>query len=195
METDEFRHLSKSERRKLKKQRRRERLEREEGERKRKNTMNKVKIIIPIVLVVAVGWFLLSSLAVVPDAPILQLSSSYHNFGNVPGGGSVVSTLMGITNTGESDLIITGMDSSCGCTTASIVTDGVEGPRFSMSMHGTNPTGWSETIEPGNTAQLKIYYNPSTHSELRGPVTRYVTIFSNDPYKSQMRVTIEANQV
>ncbi len=76
------------------------------------------------------------------------------------------------------DLIIDNMDSSCMCTSASVIYNGKEGPKFNMAMHG-NPKGWSVTIPPGDEAQLKIYYDPNAHKELRGPVTRTV---SSCPY-------------
>jgi hypothetical protein len=188
-----FRGLNKSERRKLKKQRRREILE---NERKTK-TQNKIKTImkflIPVIIIIIVGSFFVNlSLA---DAPRIHVSPNYYDFGEVVAGGDIVSALMDVTNTGKNDLVINNMDSSCGCTSASMVVNGEEGPRFSMSMHGTNPRDWSVIINPGKTAQLKIYYDPSVHRDLKGHVTRYITLFSNDPLSSQLQIKIEANQI
>ncbi len=105
-----------------------------------------------------------------------------------------VTTLMTVKNVGKSDLIINNMDSSCGCTSARLIVDGKEGPKFSMSSHGTNPKDWSATLAPGETAQLKVYYDPTVHRDLRGPVTRTITIFSNDPERGK-EVRISANQI
>ncbi len=190
---DDLMHLSKGERRRLKRQRKKERREKERTEKKRNKTKNMLKILIPVIIVIGVaGFFLSSSFA---ETPRIQVMPGYHDFGDVPAGGSVVSALMDVTNVGKGDLIMSNMDSSCGCTSASMIVDGKEGPRFSMSAHGTNPIDWSVTLKPGQTAKLKVYYDPSVHSDQRGPVTRYITIFSNDLLNSQMKVTIEANQV
>lgn len=190
---DDPRMLSRGERKRLKRQRKKERLEMERGERGREKKKKNLMIIVPIVVLAVIGYFLTTSL--VAASPRMYISPGSHNFGDVQAGGDPVSTLMEIGNTGKGDLIINSMDSSCGCTSASVVIDGKEGPRFSMSSHGTNPMGWSVSLKPGETGQLKIYYDPSVHSDMRGPVTRYITIFSNDPLNNGMTVRIEANQV
>lgn len=187
---DDLRNLSRNERRKLKRQRRQEN---EKSQKKNKKIKNTLKFLIPaITLIVIGGVFATLSLA---EAPVIQVTPSRHDFGNVVAGGNVVSALMDITNVGKSDLTINNMDSSCGCTSASMVVDGIEGPRFSMSSHGTNPMNWHVTLEPGESSQLKVYYDPSVHSDHKGPVTRFVTLYSSDPLNSQMKIIIEANQI
>jgi hypothetical protein len=64
-----------------------------------------------------------------------------------------------------------------------------------MKMHGTNPVGWSETLRPDEKAMLNVYYDPTVHPELRGPVTRMVSLYSNDPVDFKIDVTIDVNQV
>ncbi len=125
------------------------------------------------------------------DAALLQLELSDYNFGDVSQSKGVASGEVSLTNVGKSNLVIKGMLSSCGCTSASLVVEGKEGPRFGMH---NNPTGWSAVIPPGGTAKLRIYYNPNEHPELRGPITRAVTIFSNAP-RSPHKLTIRANQI
>ncbi len=127
--------------------------------------------------------------------PRIVIEPESHNFQDVSVAGGVVKTVMAIKNLGKSDLVIDDMDSSCGCTTASVTKDKEEGPVFGMRMHGTNPVGWSETLKSGETAELNIYYDPRVHSELRGPVTRVITVFSNDPNTPNKIVKIEVRQV
>ncbi|MEE8403134.1 MAG: DUF1573 domain-containing protein [Candidatus Hydrothermarchaeaceae archaeon] len=117
------------------------------------------------------------------------------DLGNVSFTEGEVYTVLSIQNVGMDDLVINGMDSSCGCTTAALVVDGVEGPRFSMAMHGTNPVGWSHELSHGQPAQLKIYYNTTFHPDFRGPAIRIITIFSNDPIDFAKEVRVELNQV
>lgn len=61
-----------------------------------------------------------------------------------------------VKNTGDKPLIINDVKAGCGCTT----------PKWS-----TDP------ILPGKTAQIQIGYN----TKLRGPFTRNIEVFSNDP--------------
>jgi hypothetical protein len=98
-------------------------------------------------------------------------------------------------NSGQSDLIIDNLSSSCGCTSASIIYNSEEGPRFTMVGHGKeNPTNWEIAIKPGDTATFRVYYDPTVHPDLVGAVTRTATIFSNDPVEFEKKVTITLNQ-
>ena len=131
------------------------------------------------------------------DRPIIIFSSDSFDFGDVSQKKGVVDTLFEIKNEGESDLIINKLESSCGCTSGSIIYKDEEGPRFSMPGHGTNEEigDWQVVIVPGDTAQLKVYYDPSVHLDFRGAVTRTVSVFSNDPIDFEKKVSIELNQV
>ena len=109
--------------------------------------------------------------------------------------GTVAAFFM-IKNEGKKDLVIERLDTSCGCTTASIVFQGKEGPRFAMVGHGIeNPKDWKLSIPPGQSAQLKVYYDPNVHKDLRGAVIREIYIYSNDPIDFEKKVQIELNQV
>src|SRR3989338_7321489 len=123
--------------------------------------------------------------------PKIVIEPSYYNFGDISQAKGIISTIFNIKNEGESDLIINNMESSCMCTTASIIYDGAEGPRFGMSMHGSNPKEWSVSIPPGEEAQLKVYYDPDAHGKFTGLVTRTIDIYSNDPIDFQKQVRIE----
>ena len=129
------------------------------------------------------------------ENPKIVIEPSYYNFGDISQAKGIISTIFNIKNEGESDLIINNMESSCMCTTASIIYDGAEGPRFGMSMHGSNPKEWSVSIPPGEEAQLKVYYDPDAHGKFTGLVTRTIDIYSNDPIDFQKQVRIELNQI
>ena len=118
------------------------------------------------------------------------------DLGNVSVRGDVLETVFHVRNEGTRDLIITGLPTSCGCTTASLVVNGVEGPRFGMDMgDGKNPTDWEARLAPGETAILRVYYDPTVHPDLRGYVIREVYIKSNDPIDPVVKVRIKLNQV
>lgn len=150
--------------------------------------------IVVIILLAVVGFFY--GKAIPPkNAPIISVEPNSYNFGTVSQAKGTVSAIMSITNIGNEPLVLKNMDTSCGCTSAAIVDNGVEGPRFSMAMHGTNPKDWKKVIAPGDSAKLKIYYNPNVHKELRGSVRRSVSIYSNDPRNKVIEVVVMANQV
>ncbi len=130
------------------------------------------------------------------DRPIIVIEPSSIDFGDVSVAGREVYRSFVLRNDGKSSLTVTGMDSSCGCTTAALVLDGVESPRFGMAGHGLEtPADWSVILPPGKEAELRVYYNPQIHPDLRGPVTRTITVFSDDPVNFGEKVRIEANQV
>ncbi len=132
------------------------------------------------------------------NPPEINIENPRYNFGTISQADGIVSTTFTIKNRGGSDLIIDNMDSSCMCTTASLIYEGVEGPEFGMSMHGENPKDYSLTIPPGDSAQLKVYYDPMAHGIQKKPeqrITREITIISNDPVDFQKKVRIEITQV
>lgn len=132
------------------------------------------------------------------NPPEITIENPEYNFGTIKQSDGIITTLFEIKNTGKSNLIIDNMDSSCMCTSASIIQDGKEGPRFGMDMgDGKNPTDWSVTIKPGETVQLKVYYDPMAHGKQKTPemqITREVTIISNDPINFQKTVRIDLTQ-
>lgn len=134
-----------------------------------------------------------------PDnPPKIEIENPKYNFGTISQADGDVSTMFTIKNTGGSDLIIDNMDTSCMCTSASLIYQGLEGPKFGMSMHGENPEDYSLIIPPGESAQLKVYYDPMAHGKQKKPETRIireVTIISNDPIDFQKMVRIELTQV
>jgi len=130
------------------------------------------------------------------DRPIISLRPETFDFGNVSQKGGVVTTFFELKNEGKKDLVIERLDTSCGCTSAAIVFNGEEGPRFAMAGHGIkNPKNWKLIIPPGESAQLKVYYDPNVHKDFRGPAIREIYVYSNDPIDFEKKVQIELNQV
>lgn len=130
------------------------------------------------------------------DAPKLEIVETEQDLGEVSQAQGKVSTDFEVSNQGQSDLIINKLSSSCGCTSATVVYKGEEGPEFTMAGHGKeNPTDWQVAISPGDIATLRVYYDPTVHPDLVGPVTRTVSVFSNDPVEFEQKVTITLEQV
>lgn len=133
--------------------------------------------------------------AVAGGVPKISITPVVQDLGNISTSKGTVSTLFVLENTGSGDLVIRDMETSCMCTEAAVVIGDREGPRFGMRGHGQRPVGWSATLKPGEKATLKVYYDPTAHGDLRGPVTRLVRIYSNDPARTYVEVRIELNQV
>ena len=130
------------------------------------------------------------------NRPVISVMPESYDFGDVSQSNGEVSTLFEIANTGATDLIINKLETSCGCTSASIIYKEKEGPVFSMPGHGEkSPTDWQIVIPAGEKANLKAYYNPSIHKDFRGTAIREIYIFSNDPINFETKVKIELNQV
>lgn len=129
--------------------------------------------------------------------PAITISPDSYDFGDVSQKEGTATTLFDIKNEGQGDLIINKLETSCGCTMASIVYQGQEGPIFGMPGHGKNEKveGWQAVIPPGDSAQLKVYYDPDTHKDFRGTAIREIYVFSNDPIDFEKKVKIELNQV
>lgn len=130
------------------------------------------------------------------DAPKVTVSEVKRDLGTVSLKSGAVTTEFTIKNEGKSDLVIDKLSSSCGCTSASIVYQGKEGPRFYMAGHGQDAPdpSWKISIAPGNEATVKVYYDPTVHPDLTGAVTREVSVHSNDPVDFETKLTIILNQ-
>jgi hypothetical protein len=126
------------------------------------------------------------------ERPQIVLEPQELDLGDVSTKEGKVETNIAIKNTGQKDLIVDSLSTSCGCTTVSVVNNGQEGPVFGA---GTPPGGWSTTIQPGETAELRIYYDPTVHKDARGPMMREIYVSSNDPVDPVVKAAIELNQV
>jgi hypothetical protein len=167
--------------------------------RKQTRNMKKGRLVLAsggiILLITAFFIFNKQASAIKPGDGVLATPVSIHDFGGVPVSKGVVSVEVPLVNIGEDDLIISFLDSSCGCTTARIINGGESGPAFGMSSHGRSPKNWRTTIESGKQATLKIYYDPSVHPKFRGLATRVITITSNEKPEPVKQVRIKVNQV
>jgi hypothetical protein len=130
------------------------------------------------------------------ERPQIAVTPEVYDIGEVSvAGGEVTITIM-VKNEGQSDLVIDNIETSCMCTTTILAIKDDMSPLYGMNMNdGKHPTGWSGTIHPGEEAVLHVKYDPSMHGDFRGPLTRTITIYSNDPIEFKKDVRIEANQI
>ena len=98
-----------------------------------------------------------------------------------------------ITNTSDSILRIWNIATSCDCTFANVVINGVVTGEFNMTMHTIGSLkNWVGEIPAKQTALLKVIYRPKV-MPVTGVVTRQVNFSTNDPKNPEVEVSIKAN--
>jgi hypothetical protein len=102
--------------------------------------------------------------------PRLDLPSVSHDFGSIPKRPDVAH-VFAVQNTGDADLQIGNLLTSCGCTTAELS---------------------SSVIPPGKRADLTVTFDPDFHAT-RGPVTRLAWFATNDPTQPWVETRITAD--
>ena len=102
--------------------------------------------------------------------PRLQVESAEINWGEIYSGEKREHCFV-LRNNGDSELVITKVRSSCGCTAAMVS---------------------SKTILPDEQAELLVRFNSKN---FRGRVTKQVCVVSSDPQQPQKRFTLRASIV
>lgn len=106
--------------------------------------------------------------------PQIDLEITEFDFGEVLNG-EIVSRDVTVTNTGEADLVVDTVSTTCGCTTASL-----------------EPM----TVPAGGSATLHIAFDSGAHGqELTGQVMRQIYLNSNDPRNPEAMVEFVADVV
>ena len=125
-------------------------------------------------------WMSLLALALMGTAllsacgsqPQISVTEASLNLGDVVNG-EVITRQVNVQNTGQTDLVIEAVTTSCGCTQATL-----------------EPM----TIPAGSSGALFIEFDSGAHGpELTGQLIRQVFIVSNDPQQPEMVVELMAN--
>lgn len=103
----------------------------------------------------------------------IELSADEFDFGTIPNTGPVSQAIQ-VHNAGGSKLEVTGISTSCGCTTAEID---------------------KRSISPGERADLNVTYDPLAHDGATGEFVRLVYVRSNDPDTPEASLTIRVTVV
>jgi len=123
----------------------------------------------------------------------IVLRPSEYDLENVPYEGGIVEREFTLENRGQNVLKINSIKTSCGCTEAQLVYKSDKSKKFGM--HPNNII-WSQTIEPGDEAILRIFFDPTAHGpEGVGPFRRAVWLESSDPTNKKAEVRIEGTVV
>ncbi|MDY7075627.1 MAG: DUF1573 domain-containing protein [Chloroflexota bacterium] len=102
--------------------------------------------------------------------PQLDIPSTSHDFGDIYEAWDVTHTFA-VQNTGDADLQISNLVTSCGCTTAELS---------------------SSVIPPGQRTDLTVVFDANFHPT-SGEVTRLVWFATNDPTQPWVEMRITAN--
>lgn len=103
---------------------------------------------------------LLVSAQSTPSTEVLSIKETTHDFGKIPQGKPVYYSFE-ITNTGKDPMVISNVQTSCGCTT----------PEWSK-----------EPIVPNGTSKIKVGYNAAAE----GHFEKYITISYNQNLSKQL---------
>lgn len=93
-----------------------------------------------------------------------------------------------ITNKGTKSLQLSQISASCDCTFGQLTIGGIKSPEFGMHSN----SNWIGTVAPGGKATLTVIYRPYI-MPVKGFITRYVYVTTNDPQNSRLTFTIRAN--
>lgn len=103
--------------------------------------------------------------------PKIEVDKVSYDFGKIDKFGGIVETNFKIKNSGEADLVIHNISTSCGCTTADLD---------------------KKTIKAGEDGDLVVRFNPDFHKEPQGKLERTITLFTNVPNNPEFNVKIYA---
>lgn len=127
-------------------------------------------------------------------APNIEANPAEYNAGVVSMKNGLVKYTYKIKNSGDGDLKINGIWTSCMCTTASLKVGDKKSPEFGMPGHQANFVGWSEVMPPGAEGDLEVIFDPNAHGpEAVGEAIREIYISSNDSDSSQTKVRFIAD--
>lgn len=122
-----------------------------------------------------------------PNAPKVEMQEKKYEFGKI-NLNDVAKHDFKITNTGKSPLTITGIITSCHCTSAVLKIPGkTDSPEFGMHVHDN----WQGELAPGAEADLEVIYKPSV-MPVKGQISRVVTFSTNDPSNKEVQIEITA---
>lgn len=126
------------------------------------------------------------------SAVALQVDANSYDWGTIDYDGGVVTKSFTITNTSGSTLKLYNVLTSCICTTAQLKTTGQTSKKFGMH---EKSSGVFE-VNPNESAELLVEFDPAFHGPSGvGPVTRTVTLNTNDQKNSTLTFNLTGNVV
>ncbi len=154
--------------------------------------MTEKKIIIALILVTTlllVGGVFFLSKGETSNAKA-TIDQKTFDWGTINMNNGNVNKTFTIKNIGTEVLKLTKVKTSCHCTKASVIINGAASPSFGMN----TVSPWVGEVPPNSEAQLNIVFDPAYHGPNGvGPITRYISVSTNDPNNSTLEFTLTAN--
>ncbi len=169
--------------------------------------MNNKRVLIGIIAAAAIvlfgGVVLLSNssagpakgnLEKVAGAKVESVETNF-DFKDIPySGGNAVHEFK-IKNTGDKDLKVGNMATSCMCTKVYLKTELGNGPEFGMKGHSSS-SDWTGTLSPGKEGSIVAVFDPTAHGPQGvGPMSRFISFETNDPDHPYVEFSFSGNVV
>lgn len=165
--------------------------------------MNKTVIAIitaAALLLVGAVFFLSStssnkaSLEKTVGAKVEILEESF-DFKDIPyGGGNAVHEFK-VKNTGDKELQVANLATSCACSKAYFKSAKGESPKFSMKGMSA-PSAWTGVLSPGEEGLMVAVFDPTYHGPQGvGPIARVISFETNDPDRPYVELAFSGNVV
>lgn len=111
----------------------------------------------------------------------VETKETSFDFKDISYNGGNVEHAFPIKNSGDKDLKIANLVTSCMCTKVYMKTSKEKSPEFGMKGHEAS-SNWTGTLTPGEEGQIVAVFDPTAHGPQGvGPVARLVSFESNDP--------------
>ncbi|MCA9333386.1 DUF1573 domain-containing protein [Candidatus Saccharibacteria bacterium] len=162
------------------------------------NNKTLIATLIGFTLIIFVGGIYLAGKSNPPELnnkgnPKVEiLGEKTHSWGEIDIEGGNVEKIFKIRNVGDDPLEVTNFKTSCMCTEAQISIGDDTSPAFGMHTR----SGWKGSIQPGETADIRVVFDPLFHGpQGTGPITRLVSFNTNDSSNSTVEFRLSGNVV
>lgn len=125
----------------------------------------------------------------ISENSIAQTDSTSFDWGDIGIDDGDVSHKFEIKNEGQDSLKLFNITTSCMCTNAQLITDNQKSPIFDMH----SDSSYILELQPNESAKLNVTFAPDYHGpEGVGPITRIVTVETNDTNNQELNFTLTA---
>lgn len=126
------------------------------------------------------------------DQAKAEVMETNHDWGEIKINGGNAEKVFLIKNAGTGPLRLSGVSTSCMCTTAQVIIDGKGSPFFGMHQKSS----WVGEVPAGKEAELKIVFDPAFHGPSGiGQMTRQIEVDTNDKNSPKLEFTLKGNVV
>lgn len=124
--------------------------------------------------------------------PLIATEKIY-DFGTISMKNGNVNRDFTVTNSGDKDITVKTVLTSCMCTTALIMkSDGSTNGPFGMAGHGDSVPPANEIIKAGESRIIRVIFDPNAHGPVGvGPIDRFITL--TDTSGNALQLEIKAN--